>query len=255
MLIISPDEVAPTLRPGATPDPNGRGHRRVLSLQTGGPRAMDVGYNTFAPRSESAPPYAYTKDEFCYQAAGEMRSLSYDIKTASGAGTFMWRPAGAPTHGLTIAGDAISICAFGPAREDDWGHRLPPESIAPLNGDPATFPPPRRIHYSAVEPSPYPHAPQIPGIVYREIFSAAKTASRFMDVSHTAFTQPTALAGVTGPRHEVWWLECGEILVSSGGEARSLRPHDFLYREASETLDLVAIAGGSVVIGYAAQPL
>lgn len=255
MQVIAPEDIAVTLRPGTPPDPQARGHRRVLSLQTGGPPAMDVGYNTFAPRPDSTPPYAYTKDEFCYQAAGEMRSVSYDIKTVSGPGTFMWRPAGAPTHGLTIEGGTISICAFGPAREDDWSHRLPPEMIAPQDGDPAKHPPPRRVHFSTVEPTPYPHAPQAPGVLYREIFSQAKTGSRFMDVSHTTFTTAAALEAVTGPRHEVWWLEQGRIVIAAGADARVLRPHQFLYRQADEILDLVAVAAGSVIVAYAAPPL
>lgn len=256
MDIISPMDVAPKVNRDLPAHVDGRRvHRRVVSATDGGPRSIDVGYNMFAKGLEGTTPYAYTKDEFCYTVSGELHGVSGSVRSVSRAGTFTWRPAGAATHSSSMKADTVTICAFGPAREDDWSHRLPPDQVGRWDGQESDRPMPLRIHFSDVAPTPYPAAPQASKVLYREIFSNAKNGSTFMDVSHTTFGERLALGSSTADRDEVSWLEAGQIEFEVGGMTRSQKAGEFCLRRAGETVTSAVVAAGTIQILFSAPAI
>lgn len=253
MKILTPEGIAPTIRPNSPGHAAGRlVHRRVLSALEGGPKSLDVDYNNYKAGEGGNKPYAYDKDEFCYTAQGVMESVNRGVAAVSRPGTFMWRRAGAVTDELAVKSDAVTICAFGPARLDEWSHRLSPEQIGPWDGRPETQIIPKRKHYSEVAPTPYPPAPDVPGIVYRSIFSEAQDGSRYMDVSHLTLAAGTTFGPVGGTRDEIWWLESGELTIVSETGDQVLKAGDFLFRPSGDVIRGVTVVSDATAISYAA---
>jgi hypothetical protein len=253
MQIISPNDVAPMVDENYPPEAKGKiFHRRVLSALTGGPGSIDIDYNNYAGGLGGRLAYAYTKDEFCYQAAGRIVTESRGITDDVRPGTFMWRPAGSATDAIEFKEDSITICAFGPAREDEWSHRLAPEIVGEWDGNEETRRIPIYRHFSVVDPSSYPAAPDDPRIEYRKIFSRERDGSRFMDIARIAFDAGTEVSGIGDERDEIWWLEAGSAELLVGGQRMALCEKDFLFRRAGERIDQIRFPADAVVISYSA---
>src|SRR5690606_32497764 len=141
----------------------------------------DIDYNEYAGDLGGRLSYAYTKDEFCYQTSGRIVTESRGVVDDVQPGTFMWRPAGAATDAIEFVEDSVTSCAFGPAREDDWSHRLPPEQVEEWDGDEAKRHIPTYRHFSDVEQTPHPAAPDEERIRFRQVFSSERDGSQFMD--------------------------------------------------------------------------
>jgi mannose-6-phosphate isomerase-like protein (cupin superfamily)/uncharacterized cupin superfamily protein len=252
--IIRPGDVPPTVNPAIPATSDGRRvHRRVLSPMTGGPKSIDIGYNSFKASPGGHNPYAYTKDEFCYTVSGEMHNTSSGVQAISQPGMFMWRPAGTATHIASIKSDTVTICAFGPARVDNFSHALP--SVGEWDGNEATRRAPRRRHYSEVEPVTLGAGPRDSRVIHRPIWSLVRDGSKFMEVSHTMVTGEVTWHQVTDERDVVWFLEKGEILLSCGGQKSALHANEFLYRAPGDVVDTMTAAPGSVVIAWSAPPI
>jgi uncharacterized cupin superfamily protein len=255
MKIISPQNVAPTVNPNSPAHVDGRQvHRRILSATKGGPRNIDVGYNTFKAGVTSDRPYAYTKDEFCYIAAGELKVESSGVTRISLPGTFMWRPARVATHHVLVQKDSVSICAFGPAREDDWSHRLPLSEIGTWDADESKRRLPRYFHYTSIAPSPLPEAPDDARIVHRRVISQEKDGSVHMELSHTTFDAGVTVRPHTNQRDDVCWLESGLMKFITGSGEMTLEAGEFLHRPAGTAVQRIEVAEKSVLIRYSAPP-
>jgi quercetin dioxygenase-like cupin family protein len=254
MKIISLQDVAPTINPNSPAHVAGtQVHRRVLSATKDGPKSIDVGYNTFKAGVTSDRPYAYTKDEFCYIPAGELKAESSGVTQIVLPGTFMWRPARVATHQVLVQKDSVSICAFGPAREDDWSHRLPLSEIG-WDGDESKRRLPRYLHYTSIAPSPLPEAPDDARIVHRRVISEDKDGSVHMELSHTTFDAGVTLGPSTNRRDDVCWLESGEMRFTAGGEEMILEAGEFIYRPAGTAVERIEVVEKSVLIRYSAPP-
>src|SRR3546814_4238522 len=72
----------------------------------------------------------------CYFPSGEAWWRSDGKEVITRPGYFMWRPARAATQRARALTDAVTICAFGPARDTEWGHQLSQEEIAERDKDP-----------------------------------------------------------------------------------------------------------------------
>jgi quercetin dioxygenase-like cupin family protein len=256
MRIIRPADVAPIDNVGYPPETVGKiFHRRILNPANGGPASIDIGYNIYAGGLGGRRAYAYTKDEFCYTAAGAIRTESSGRVDTAAAGTFMWRPAGSATHAIAFMEDAISICAFAPARADDWSHRLDPETVGEWNGDGTGAVHPIFRHYSEIAPSAHPHAPSVSGVEYRRIFCRTRDGTAHMDMAHSQFDAGISFANVTDGYDEIWWIERGEIEVTANAGTQRLTAHDFLFRGAGERLDAVKVVSDAIVISWSATPV
>lgn len=254
MKLMRPQDVAPTIRPDSPAHVAGRMvHRRMMMPALGGPASLDISYNNYRAGEGGRRPYAYTHDEFCYTADGEMESDNRGQRAHTVPGTFMWRPAGAITDGLFIRKDTLTICAFAPGRKNDWSHRLRPDEIPEWDGRPETQFVPRRIHWSDVQPSSFPPAPEAPGIIYREIFSSKQEASALVDVSHVSLAVGASYRPLVGDKDQVWWLESGQLEFAAEGRIANLTPHDFLYCAPGLAIDRVRAVADSVLIGFAAS--
>ncbi len=227
-------------------------HRKVISRMEGGPLSIDIDYNEFKAGLRSDDPVAYTNDEVCYISAGLFAGHDRGQPITIGGGDFMWRPAGSVSDGGTTKADSITICAFGPARADDWGHRLSP---TPWSDGMKQGPIPARRHFSDVAPIPFPGASPADAIVHRVIFSREKDGSAHIDISHTAFVAGVMLEKLASARDEIWWVESGTIRLEGDGGLLELEPTDFFFRSAGEVIERLTVATDAVVISWSALPV
>lgn len=248
MKIIRTEEVEPTINPASTEQRDGsQTHRRILSRLTGGPAALDIGYNRTTVPLDVAIAYAYDRDEFCYNARGSVRVENEAGPATASEGMFMWRPAGAATFHFKTEGEYISICAFGPARIDAWSHRLPAEKIGQWDGDPADKP---KVHFRAADdvvPSVFPNAAVTGSITHRLIFDTPR-----MEVSQTIMVESASLAIAAHNREDVYWLERGRVSLSAGGESLSWSGGEFLQVRPGENIDRLHADADAVFIRWSA---
>jgi hypothetical protein len=253
--VISPDSIEPTINPNRPPElKDKQSHRRILSPMSGGPRSLDCGYNRFRAGLGGAASYAYLKDEFCFTSEGLMESVSHGATAVSSPGMFMWRPAGAVTDSLQVREDTLTICAFAPGRVDAWSHVVPPDQLAPWDGQGPRPPIPIRKHFSQVDPTPCPWAPANRDIAHRVIFDRERDGSTHLDVSHTMIWSSVTVTDVSSEKDQLWWLERGAVAIRVAGRWEHAQRHDFVFRAAGEAVGEMKIAAGSVIIGYAAPP-
>jgi mannose-6-phosphate isomerase-like protein (cupin superfamily) len=247
--IIVPADVAPTINPNSPEHVSGRQvHRRILDFTRGGPANLDVGYNQSKAGIDVMTPYAYTKDEYCYNAAGRVRAESDGTPRDVVTGMFMWRPAGAATQRITVLEDYISICAFGPARTDGWSHRLPEDQVGRWDGPPDQKP---RVQFKAVAdvpPSDFRDLEMVAGEgVHRRVFDTPR-----MEVSHTMLKAGATLTGRPREREDIYWLESGAVTVSVAGASKPLGKREFLRVPAGATLEKLVADMPSTLIRWSA---
>jgi mannose-6-phosphate isomerase-like protein (cupin superfamily) len=243
--IIDPYKVEPTINPESQEHLEGTQlHRRVLSPMRGGPRSIDIGYNTFKAGLDVARPYAYSKDEFCYLAKGEFIATSRGDTVTMGAGGFMWRPPRAATERVRITKDSVSICAFGPAREDGWSHRLTSEEIDRLSTEELVNP--RPIFYSNTLLISPPWTNITGTIEFRRAISSPR-----MDVSRAAVSKDSSFRAFLDQRDEVWWLDSGKLTVVVDGVSHVVLAGQFITWRSDENA-IVSSDEDSVLVIFSA---
>lgn len=248
MKIIRPQDVEPLVNPSTAAQREGRHtHRRILSYPKGGPSTIDVGYNSSVGELDLSIPYAYSKDEYCYNVRGSVRLVNDGEILEAGRGVFMWRPAGAPTHRISLMDDYGSICVFGPARTDDWSHRLEPEEIGKWDGDPASKP---RAQFRAVDdvaPGPFAGADVAGSVIHRQIFDTPH-----MEVTHSILEEGASLDIDAHDREDVYWLESGAVAIGSGDKALMWNAGEFLQVRPNEQIGAIGAQERSVMLRWSA---
>jgi mannose-6-phosphate isomerase-like protein (cupin superfamily)/quercetin dioxygenase-like cupin family protein len=237
MRILDPGDVEPTINPASPEHVSGRQvHRRILSVLKGGPASIDVGYNTFKAGIEITEPYAYSRDEFCYMAAGEMELLNDGAPVIAAGGSFVYRPTRAATHRVRVPKDTISICAFSPARADSWSHRLSAEEVGRWDGDEQDRPTVQVVPVEAAEQSDHPWSKADGRIDYRQIVSTAHFTLAWAGLGAGRFARPSA------DRDEVWFVAAGRLSVDDAGASRPVSSGQFvIWGPGDEVADLQII--------------
>jgi hypothetical protein len=227
-------------------------HRRVVSSMRGGPDDIDIDYNQYKAGLAHSNAFAYPFDEIGYITSGEVMLVSDGEKRAVAPGSFMWRPAQAATQQIRFLTNCISICAFAPARHDDWEYQLPSEDVGKWDSADGEKPRVQFFHYSQIEPVDHAGAPDNNGVIHRPVISLAGNGSRRMSVSHTTLRQGTVLP--IGPvlGTVIHWLESGRIQVLATEEARELSPTNFLYYQPDDAPQYLIALEDSVYITWAA---
>ncbi|WP_313803188.1 hypothetical protein [Sphingobium sp.] len=248
-----PEDVGPMTREDSSSLKNGMSvHRRVISKPKDGSVLMDVGYNSFKAGAGSDKPYAYSKDELCYVASGEIYAQSEGKEVFARAGDFMWRPAGAATHQTKVLKDAVTICAFAPARDDEWSHRLPQSEIGKWDGDPEKKPHVIFRNYKDVQPMTRPGSPDYSDgrVVHRRIFTKQRDGAVYIDASHNFYKEGKETGPYSYTHDEVCWLESGEIEVTNDGVTHIVRTNEFMWRPAGAKTNHAKILKDSVSICF-----
>lgn len=251
--IVRAADVAPLLRADSKDMKDGRSvHRRVISKPKDGAVYLDVGYNTYKAGVGADQPYAYTKDEACYISAGEIEAESDGITVIAKPGNFMWRPAGAVTHRTKVIKDAVTICAFAPARDDDWSHRLPPAKIGQWAGDEAKRPHVRFYDWRYTKPTIRPDSPQFADgrVVNRRVFTGPKDGAVHVDASYNAYKAGVESGPYVYTHDEICWLESGEIEMVNQGVKTIVRAGDFAFRPAGAATDRTKVLKDAVSICF-----
>lgn len=238
VLLLDPMDAPLVVESGIKYIENGMAqHRRVVSKDRQGATRIDISYNVYKAGLEAERPYAYNADEICYFVSGAMWLESDGEGVLAKPGYFMWRPAGAVTQRGKVLADAVTICAFGPARDE--GFRLPPSEVGKWSGDPAKKPKVIFRDYRDVEPMTRSGAPQYDDgrLVHRRVFTWAKDGAVALDASHNVYR-----AGLESGRYgynvdEICWLEAGEIEMVNGGEKQVFRAGQIMYRPAGAMTD------------------
>jgi ethanolamine utilization protein EutQ (cupin superfamily) len=229
-------------------------HRRVVSKGREGATRIDVSYNVYKAGLEVEQPYAYNADEICYFASGEMWLESDGEKVFAKPGYFMWRPAGAATQKGKVLADAVTICAFGPAREEGTGFRLPASEVGKWNGDPAKKPKVVFRDYRDVLPILRPGAAQYGDgrLVSRRIFTWAKDGIVALDASHNVYRAGLESGSYGYKVDEICWLEKGEIEMINAGVTQTFRAGQIMYRPAGAVTDHAKATQDTVSICFLA---
>lgn len=256
IIIYDPFVVEPMLREDSEDIMSGRAvHRRVITFKDS--KHIDVGYNQYAKGVGGHVPYAYTKDEICYFPSGEFYVVSDGDEVTTRQGHFMWRPARAATQTAIITKDAVSICAFAPARAELWAHRLPPSEVSQWSGDPDKKPRVVFHHYQDFEPLKRPgsQAYENGQIVHRRIISKQRDNAVSMDASHDIMQAGLTLGPLTYTVDQACWLESGELEIRSNGATYSMSPDQFMFRPAGVKTDTIKAIKDSVAICFFAPAL
>lgn len=252
--ILDPMDTDPMKRASSADIVSGRTqHRRVITMTKQGSKNIDISYNIYRDGAGSSEPYAYNKDEMCYFPSGEAWWRSDGKEVITRPGYFMWRPARAATQRARALTDAVTICAFGPARDTEWGHQLSQEEIAERDKDPGkphvTFRP-----YQDIEPVDLSaaHGYDKGSIVARGIFNKPRDGTRYLELSHISYK-----AGVQGGPYKyaddlVCWLESGEIEFTAGGTTETMHAGELIYRPAGAKTNKTMVTKDSVAICYLA---
>ena len=236
--IVAPDAISPLLSipPWVANGP--AEHRRVITHDSVGAVAMDIGYNTYRKGVRLATPYAYKTDEFCYIAKGRIAMEGETSTIEVSGGTMMWRPAGGVTKSATFLEDTITICAMAPARLDANSHRIQSQDVGKWAGAPGDRPYPHWFKLSEAPLITALDTSASKGIVERELVSKRKDGSAKASVVHIGLKRGAHLA--LGPAGEqICWVEDGTLSLSWAGNAKTATAHDFIYRSSGTRLDHV----------------
>lgn len=256
IIIYDPFVVEPMLREDSEDIMSGRAvHRRVITFKDS--KHIDVGYNEYAKGVGGHVPYAYTKDEICYFPSGEFYVVSDGDEVTTRQGHFMWRPARAATQTAIITKKAVSICAFAPAREQLWAHRLLPSEVGKWSGDPDKKPRVVFYHYQDFKPLKRPgsEAYDKAQIIHRRIISKQHDNAVYMDASHDIMKAGLELGPLTYTVDQACWLESGEIELHSKGATYSMLPNQFMFRPAGVKTDTIKAIKDSVAICFFAPAI
>jgi hypothetical protein len=246
--IVDPRDVQPTVNPALPDHVSGRQvHRRILSVLSGGPRSIDVGYNTFKAGIRITQPYAYDRDEFCYIPQGEMALLNCDGCVTAAAGSFVHRPARAATHRVELLRDTISICSFSPARVDGWSHRLQPDQIGGRDGE-GDCPDVRIVPAEQGARVASPWADVAGHIEYSEMAMTQDfTLARATFEAGTCFARPRA------DRDEVWFVESGALTIGSSEDRQPVGAGKFVIWSHEDPASDLHAATAAVVAIFSAK--
>ena len=166
----------------------------------------------------------------------------------AGPGSFVWRPIRAATERVRVHHDAISICAFSPARVDAWSHRLPPDEVGRWEG--AKEDKPELLLYHAEDASrrspPWTKADG--DIDYRTMASTAG-----FELSRAAVTANTRFTRVPRERDEVWYLAAGEISISQSGDSHLATKGRFIFWNPGDVEADLLSREDSIVIIFSAS--
>jgi hypothetical protein len=239
VLILDPMQTEPLVRGGSKYIQSGMSqHRRVISKPRQGSVDIDVGYNTYKAGVGADKPYAYDKDELCYFARGDgwMRSNGEEVIARSG--DLMWRPAGAVTENTRVLTDTVTICAFTPARNDDWSHKLPDSEVGKWSGDPSKKPIVKwaRLQDAVIMPHPGDANYESGRIVERMMLPAQTDGIKGADVTYTTYKAGTSVQGKTNMLEQICWLDSGKLEVSLPGKTQSLEATYFMYSPVGSRL-------------------
>lgn len=247
--VINPQDVEPLIREDFVFSRDGKAvHRRVVSKPKDGSVSIDAGYNTYKTGVGANEPYAYDKDELCYFASGEMELESDGVVVIARPGNFMWRPAGAPTHRTKVTQDTVTICAFGPARNDAWSHKLATADIDKWNKSERERPRVRYYDYRYTLPT---SAPDGSGqVVHRPVVSASKDGAVHIDANHTFYPAGASFGEYRHGRAEVCWFEAGSMELVSGGVEARVHAGQFLYRPAGASTESAKVLEDTIAICF-----
>lgn len=251
--LYDPKDIAPMLREDSKFLMNGMSvHRRVINKPKDGSVHIDVGYNTYKAGVGANKPYAYTKDELCYIPSGVIMAISDGEKVMAKAGYFMWRPARAATQRTRVVEDSVTICAFAPARDDEWSHRLPQSEIGKWGGDPADKPAVIFRHYRDIEPMMRPGDERYSDgwVIHRRIFTKPNDGTEYIDASHNVYKAGLETGPYAYTHDEVCWLESGEIEMVNNGKKQRIYPGQFMYRPAGAVTEYAKVLKDSVSICF-----
>jgi len=228
-------------------------HRRVVTRPKDGSIHMDVGHNSVKADLSSDTPYAYDKDELCYFSKGDMYVRSYDSKVLTTPGYFMYRPAGAVTHRIKVISDAVTVCAFAPARFDDWGHKISAEDIIKIGQEPE-YPEAVFLNMHDVEPLVTLGVGHKSGEnpIVRQVFSKQKNRFVTMDASHITYKAGFNSGPISNSNDEICWLESGKIEMRNDGVKELMSAGDFLWRPAGAVTESATVLEDSVSICFSA---
>ncbi|NIJ37550.1 quercetin dioxygenase-like cupin family protein [Sphingopyxis panaciterrae] len=245
--VIRPAEVEPTVRAGDADQASGRAvHRRVVSSVRDGSTGLDIGYNVYATGVGTDKPYAYNKDELCYFPSGEIDMESSGIRVIARQGYLMWRPASAATENIHATKDSVTVCAFAPARADQWSHRLPPEQVGQWKGSEGSRPHVRFFNLNNVPGRPCDDCSG--GVTRRELLSAEKDGSQHASVTNFVFEKGSRRTARAAPGDEICWVESGTYLVETGSGRAAAASPDFIYRpKGAAPLLIEATSPGSLI--------
>lgn len=232
-------------------------HRRVINLPKDGSRFIDVGYNNYKAGVGATGAYAYDKAELCYVSTGEIYAKSYDEEILFKTGHFMYRPPFAITHATKVLTDSVTVCAFAPARLDNWSHKQNKEQIMAIEADP-NHPVITAIHQVDIADT----APSRPGAdkhakgmaVHKRMITKAKDGSELIDASYNVYkagletTDPYAYTV-----DEVCWLESGKVeMINRGSEGKKeiVNAGDFMWRPAGAVTEYAMVLEDTVSICF-----
>jgi hypothetical protein len=253
MLILNHRNTPPSIRTDIPLYLDGSvSHRRVVAKMRGGPANIDIDYNQYRAGLAHSEAYAYSLDEFGYIPSGELMQVSDGDRRTIAPGSFMWRPAGAATQQIQFLTDCVTICAFGPAREADWGYALASEKVGKWDPADGEKPHVHFFHYSQIEPTDLPGAPTDGRVIHRAVISLARNGSRFMDVSHTTLRKGTIVELQSSSHNVISWLETGRLQILAGVDTRELSPTDFLYYGPGEKPEAFVALEDSIYVTWAA---
>ena len=253
VVIYDPADTAPMLREDSEFLMSGMAvHRRVINKPKDGSHTIDIGYNTYKKGVGASQPYAYTKDEVCYFPSGKMYVLSDGDEVVTEPGYFMWRPAYAATQKTEVLVDSVTICAFAPARDDEWSHVLPKSETGKWDGDPKLKPKVMFYDFRDIEPTVRPGDERYGDgrITHRRVISKPKDGSVHIDASHNIYKAGLEGGPYAYTHDEICWLESGEIEMVSGGVTQTMRPGEFMYRPAGAATERIKVTKDSVSICF-----
>ena len=256
LVIYDPLDFDPILREDSEDIMTGRAvHRRVITINDS--KHIDVGYNVYAKGVGGHVPYAYTKDEICYFPSGEFYVVSDGEEVTTRPGYFMWRPAYAATQTAIITEDAVSICAFAPARDVGWAHRVPQSDVGKWSGDPADKP--RVVFYDFRDFKPLQrpgsHVYQSGKIVHRRVISKSNDGAVYMDASHDTLKAGAEVGPLAYTVDRACWLESGNIEISSNGTSYSMSANQFMLQPAYTKTDHIKVVRDSTMICFFAPAI
>jgi hypothetical protein len=250
--VIDPKDVPPLINPNNEKSVKGLSvHRRVVSKPKDGSINLDLGFNKFAVSTDNPTKgLAYNNvDELCYLSSGEAEFINDGVKVIYRPGNFMWRPARAASELVTVTKEAVEVCAFGPARADNYGHVLPREEIGRWVGDPDRKPTARILDRS----QPVPVITAGGQAIGRAVITRVKDGAEKLDASYNMFKAGFATGAYSFPLERVCWLESGEVeMINNQPKAPKtiVKAGQFIYRPAGATTYISRVLADTVEICF-----
>lgn len=251
--VLDPMETEPLVHGGSPDALSGRSqHRRVVSKPNQHSVGLDVGYNIYRKGVGSDNPYAYDKDELCYFPSGTGRFVSDGDAVLTQPGHLMWRPARAATQSGHALTDMVTICAFTPAREDPWSHRLPAAEIGKWDGDPGAKP---KVRWFRLEDAKIILRPDEPNyrsgrIVERLFLPAQKDGVKGADVTFISYKAGVQIGPRTNEREQICWLESGDLQMTTTRQTQNVKPGFFLYSPAGSHIKSIDVTEDSDLLCF-----